>query len=429
MSSSIGNGDFSTVPQDKSMARPQVSYPLGPSSEQPWCAQQHLLLASVEKVDDLKPCDTESKEVLKGATEIQACTRVTDMTASSAKVDRPASRDRFVEYFERSQKLKEYIFETQLFCAQAAWRAQEVRMQVMDPKMRKTCEEVAEVRQLAAQLEMEAAVRRGDKLQVEMDEAKKQLSSLAAREQQSKLQLADSTAQLEDARNQLQRMQADKEEQIAAARREAAASHADLEALREQLRLAQQQVAQQQWQYAAAAAVAAPTTAATAGTTFTPSAGDVDMELAAAPSPIAPCAAAANWATIASPVEDDALWKEVNALRAELVEVKADGRDTAERLRAMETKCDAVLGALDAVKWAQSTPASRRGRRAPAAATTPSPSPCLPASVGVTTRSMTRARKGLFSPPAPVSGKRTQRDDGAHDCNDDDVAVKRLRTN
>ncbi|GIL51881.1 hypothetical protein Vafri_7786, partial [Volvox africanus] len=231
------------------------------------------------------------------------------MTASSAKVDRPASRDRFAEYFERSQKLKEYIFETQLFCAQAAWRAQEVRMQVMDPKMRKTCEEVAEVRQLAAQLETEAAVRRGDKLQVEMDEAKKQLSSLAAREQQNKLQLADSTAQLEDARNQLQRMQADKEEQIAAARREAAASHADLEALREQLRLAQQQVAQQQvaqqqWQSAAAAAVATPTTAATAGTTFTPSAGDVDMELVAAPSPIAPCAAAANWATIASPVEE-----------------------------------------------------------------------------------------------------------------------------
>ncbi|GIL51875.1 hypothetical protein Vafri_7787 [Volvox africanus] len=421
------------------MARPQVSNPLGPSSEQPRCAQQLLLITSVEKVGDLKPSDNESKEVLKGATEIQACTRVTDMTASSAKVDRPASRDRFAEYFERSQKLKEYIFETQLFCAQAAWRAQEVRMQVMDPKMRKTCEEVAEVRQLAAQLETEAAVRRGDKLQVEMDEAKKQLSSLAAREQQSELQLADSTAQLEDARNQLQRMQADKEEQIAAARREAAASHADLEALREQLRLAQQQVAQQQvaqqqvaqqqWQSAAAAAVAAPTTAATAGTTFTPSAGDVDMELVAAPSPIAPCAAAANWATIASPVEEDALWKEVNALRAELVEVKADGRDTDERLRAVETKCDAVLGALDAIKWAQSTPASRRGRRAPAAATTPSPSPCLPASVGVMTRSMTRARKGLFSPPATVSGKRTQRDNGAHDCNDDDVAVKRLRTN
>ncbi|GIL51876.1 hypothetical protein Vafri_7786, partial [Volvox africanus] len=303
MSSSIGNGDSTTVPQDKSMARPQVSNPLGPSSEQPRCAQQLLLITSVEKVDDLKPSDTESKEVR------EACTRVTDMTASSAKVDRPASRDRFAEYFERSQKLKEYIFETQLFCAQAAWRAQEVRMQVMDPKMRKTCEEVAEVRQLAAQLETEAAVRRGDKLQVEMDEAKKQLSSLAAREQQNKLQLADSTAQLEDARNQLQRMQADKEEQIAAARREAAASHADLEALREQLRLAQQQVAQQQvaqqqWQSAAAAAVATPTTAATAGTTFTPSAGDVDMELVAAPSPIAPCAAAANWATIASPVEE-----------------------------------------------------------------------------------------------------------------------------
>ncbi|GLI63190.1 hypothetical protein VaNZ11_006086, partial [Volvox africanus] len=109
-------------------------------------------------------------------------------------------------------------------------------------------------------------------------------------------------------------------------------------------------------------------------------------------------------------------------------QVKADGRDTAERLRAAEGKCDAVLGALDAIKSAHSTPARRCGRRAPAAATTPSPSPCLPASVGVMTRSMTRARKGLFSPPGPPSGKRTQRDDGSHG-NDDDVTVKRLRTN
>ncbi|GLI63237.1 hypothetical protein VaNZ11_006127, partial [Volvox africanus] len=119
---------------------------------------------------------------------------------------------------------------------------------------------------------------------------------------------------------------------------------------------------------------------------------------------------------------------EVNELRAQLVEVMADGHDTAGRLRAVEERCDAVLGALDAIKSAHSTPARRCGRRVPAAATTPSPSPCLPASVGIMTRSTTRARKGLFSPPAPASGKRTQRDDGSHG-NDNDVAVKRLRTN
>lgn len=39
----------------------------------------------------------------------------------------------------------------------------------MDPELRKTCERVAQVRQRAAQLETEAAVRRGDKLQVELD--------------------------------------------------------------------------------------------------------------------------------------------------------------------------------------------------------------------------------------------------------------------
>ncbi|GLI63701.1 hypothetical protein VaNZ11_006750 [Volvox africanus] len=140
------------------------------------------------------------------------------------------------------------------------------------------------------------------------------------------------------------------------------------------------------------------------------------MELVPAPSPIVTCGAAPNWETIASSAVEDGLWKDVNELRAQLVEVKADGRDTAERLRAAEGKCDAVLGALDAIKSAHSTPARRCGRCA---------SPCLPASVGVMTRSMTRARKGLFSPPAPASGKRTQRDDGSHG-NDDDVAAKRL---
>ncbi|GLI69593.1 hypothetical protein VaNZ11_014255, partial [Volvox africanus] len=174
-------------------------------------------------------------------------------------------------------------------------------------------------------------------------ETKKQLSSLAAAEQQYKLQLADSTAQLDDMRVQLQRMQAEAEEQIAAVRRDAAASGLELEALREQLRLAQQQGAQQQGaqqeQYAAAAAAAATTTAATAGTIIAPgttSAGDVDMELARAPSPIVTCGAAANWDTIASSAGEDGLWKEVNELRAQLIKVKADGRDTAGRLRAVE---------------------------------------------------------------------------------------------
>ncbi|GLI61813.1 hypothetical protein VaNZ11_004321, partial [Volvox africanus] len=111
----------------------------------------------------------------------------------------------------------------------------------MDPELRTTCEGVAHIRQLVAQLETEAALRRGDKLQVEMDEEKKQLSSFAAAEQQCKLQFADSTAQIDDMRKQLQRMQSEKEEQIATVRREAAASGAELEALREQLRLAQQQ--------------------------------------------------------------------------------------------------------------------------------------------------------------------------------------------
>ncbi|GLI63192.1 hypothetical protein VaNZ11_006088 [Volvox africanus] len=285
MSSSIGNGNSSVVPQDMSIARPRVPYPVCPSFEQSSCAQQCLMITSADKVSDLKPCDSEIKEVLKGAAGVQACTSVTNMTPPSAKIDRPAPHARFAEFFERSAKLKDYIFESQLFCARAAWRAQEFLMQGMEPEVRTTCEGVAHVRQMVAELETEAAVRREDKLQVEMDEAKKQLLSFAAAEQQFKLQLADSTEQIDDLRVQLQRMQAEKEEQIAAVRRDAAASGAELEALREQLRLAQQQMAQQE-QYAAAAAATATTTAATAGTTIAPSTGDVDMELVPAPSPI-----------------------------------------------------------------------------------------------------------------------------------------------
>ncbi|GIM09267.1 hypothetical protein Vretimale_13143 [Volvox reticuliferus] len=373
------------------------------------------------------------------AAKVQDLSNATDMIPS-AKFDLQASRARLGELRERNEKLKAYIFETQVFCAQAAWRAEEVRLQVMDPELRKTCERVAEVRQRAAQLEVDAAVRRGDELQVDLDEAKKQLSSFAATEQQLKLQLADSTSQLAGVREQLQQLQAKKEEEIAAARREAAASQAEVEALREQLRLAQQQVVQQEHHAAATAAAAADiavtTTAAIADTTATPSAGDLDL-LVHSSIPFPTCAAAAaasavDWEVMASSAVEDALWKEVNDLRAQLVEVKADGRDTAERLRAVEGKCDAVLSGLDAIKSAHSTPANRCARHAPAAAaTTPSPSPCLPASVGVMTRSQTRAaRKGLFSPLGshPSSGKRAQRDDRS-DGNDDDVAVKRPRAN
>ncbi|GLI63191.1 hypothetical protein VaNZ11_006087, partial [Volvox africanus] len=298
MSSSIGNGNSSVVPQDKSIARPRVPYPVCPSFEQSSCAQQCLMITSADKVSDLKPCDSEIKEVLKGAAGVQACTSVTNMTPPSAKIDRPAPHARFAEFFERSAKLKDYIFESQLFCARAAWRAQEFLVGLTTS----TAKGGGRV------LETEAAVRREDKLQVEMDEAKKQLLSFAAAEQQYKLQLADSTAQIDDLRVQLQRMQEEKEEQIAAVRRDAAASGAELEALREQLRLAQQQVAQQE-QYAAAAAAAATTTAATAGTTIASSTADVDMELVPAPSPIATCGAAANWDTIASSAVEDALWK------------------------------------------------------------------------------------------------------------------------
>ncbi|GLI69217.1 hypothetical protein VaNZ11_013790, partial [Volvox africanus] len=113
------------------------------------------------------------------------------------------------------------------------------------------------------------------------EEPKNQLSGCAATEQQLKCQLADSTAQLVEMREQLQWLQAEKEQQIAAVRREAAASQAELEALREQLGLAQQQVAQQEDDLAAAT-----TTIATAATTTTPSAAvDVDLQLVPPPSP------------------------------------------------------------------------------------------------------------------------------------------------
>ncbi|GIL71480.1 hypothetical protein Vretimale_2644 [Volvox reticuliferus] len=437
MSPLISNGDLSMISQDESVAK--VFHPLTPGSEQLMDAQR-IIRTLAEEGDGLKENVTEEKENLMGAAEAQDLDNVTDM-APSAKFDLQASRARLGELRERNEKLKAYIFETQVFCAQAAWRAEEVRLQVMDPELRKTCERVAEVRQRAAQLEVDAAVRRGDELQVELDEAKKQLSSFAATEQQLKLQLADSTSQLEGVREQLQQLQAKKDEEIAAARREAAVSRAEVEALREQLRLAQQQVVQQEHHAtataaAAAAAIAVTTTAAIADTTATPSAGDLDL-LVHASIPFATCAAAAaaaavDWEVMASSAVEDALWKEVNDLRAQLVEVKADGRDTAERLRAVEGKCDAVLSGLDAIKSAHSTPANRCEWRAPAtAATTPSRSPCLPASVGVMTRSQTRAaRKGLFSPLCshPSSGKRAQRDDGS-DGNDDDVAVKRPRAN
>ncbi|GLI69707.1 hypothetical protein VaNZ11_014213 [Volvox africanus] len=82
-------------------------------------------------------------------------------------------------------------------------------------------------------------------------------------------------------RKQLQRLQAEKGQQIAAVRREAAASQAEMEALREQLRLAQQQVAQHEDDLAAAT-----TTVATAATITTPSAAaDVDLQLVPPPSP------------------------------------------------------------------------------------------------------------------------------------------------
>ncbi|GIL91560.1 hypothetical protein Vretifemale_19160 [Volvox reticuliferus] len=435
MSPLISNNDIPMISQDESVAK--VFHPLTPGSEQSMDAQR-IIRTLADEVDGLKENVTEEKENLMDAAKVQDLSNATDMIPS-AKFDLQASRARLGELRERNEKLKAYIFETQVFCAQAAWRAEEVRLQVMDPELRKTCERVAEVRQRAAQLEVDAAVRRGDELQVELDEAKKQLSSFAATEQQLKLQLADSTSQLEGVREQLQQLQAKKDEEIAAARREAAVSRAEVEALREQLRLAQQQVVQQEHYAAATAAttvaIAATTTAVIADTTATPSADDLDLVHSSIP--FATCAAAAvaaavDWEVMASSAVEDALWKEVNDLRAQLVEVKADGRDTAERLRAVEGKCDAVLSGLDAIKSAHSTPANRCGRRAPAAAaTTPSPSPCLPASVGVMTRSQTRAaRKRLFSPLGshPSSGKRTQRDDDS-DGNDDDVAVKRPRTN
>ncbi|GIL88923.1 hypothetical protein Vretifemale_16844 [Volvox reticuliferus] len=428
MSPLISNGDFRMISHDESMA--VVFHPLTPGSEQSLDAQ-HIIRTSAEEMDGPKEKVTEGKENVMGAAKVQDLANVTNMTPC-AKFDHQASRARLGELRERNERLKAYIFETQVFCAQAAWRAEEVRLQVMDPELRKTCERVAEVRQRAAQLEVDAAVRHGEKLQVELDEAKKQLSSSAAAGQQLKLQLADSTSQLADVREQLQRMQAKKEAEIAAARREAAASQAEVEALREQLRLAQQQLVQQEQHYAAANAAATLTAAAIADTAATTSAGDLDL-LVHASNPFATCAAstapattAADWEAMALSSVEDALWKEVNDLRAQLVEVKADGRDTAERVRAVEGKCDAVLGDLDAMKSAYSTPACRCGRRtSAAAATTPSPSPCLPASVGVMTRSQTRAaRKGLFPPPACSGGKRSQRDG-----HDDDVAVKRPRMN
>ncbi|GLI69753.1 hypothetical protein VaNZ11_014431 [Volvox africanus] len=169
MSSSIGNDNSSVVPQDKRIAGPRVPYPVCPSSAQSSCAQQCLMITSAEKVGDLESCDKEVKEVLKGAAEVQACTSVIDMKPPSAKIDRPAPHARFAEYFERGAKLKDSIFECQLFCARAAWRAQKFQMQGMEPELRTTCERVAHVRQLVAELEMEAAVRREDKLRVEMD--------------------------------------------------------------------------------------------------------------------------------------------------------------------------------------------------------------------------------------------------------------------
>ncbi|GIL66076.1 hypothetical protein Vafri_19683 [Volvox africanus] len=310
MSSLIGNGDSSIAPQDNSMARPRVPYPLCPSSVRSTTSydynssQQRLMTTSVEKVGDLEAGDAESKEILK--------------------------------------------------------------------------------------------------------EAKKQLSGFAAPEQQLKCQLGDNMAQLEDVHKQLQQMHAE-EEQLAALQREAAASQAELEVLREQLRLAQQQAAQQE--HAAAAAAAVTTTAATAGTTTTRSAaGDVDLQLVPAP-PFPTCAsaaaaaAAANWEMMASSTGRDALSKEVKELGAKLVEVKADGRGTAKRLRAVEGKCAAMRDSLDAFKSAQSTPAGRCERHVPVAPITPSTCPCLPATLGVMIRSQ-REGKGssLHLPPRAGRG-------------------------
>ncbi|GIL77408.1 hypothetical protein Vretifemale_6868 [Volvox reticuliferus] len=425
----------------------------------------------VAQVDNLESV-VDRKQILQGATERQDLADVPN-TMPSKKFDHQAFRAWTRDFFERNEKLKAFIFESQVFCAQAAWRAQELRLQAMDPELRKTCEQVAQVRQGVAQLEAEAAIRRGDKLQVELDEAKKKLSSLAATEQQLRRQLADLTAQLEDTRVQLQRVQAEKEDEIAAVRREAALSQAELKALHVQLHtLAHQQVVQKQHYTAATTAAAAPA----AGTpAITSSSGELELEH---PPELFTAGTSAAPLMLATSVGEKALRREVNDLRSQLVEVKTDGHDNAEHLRTVEGKCDVALTGLDVIKSTYSTPASRvvselaaagasgsgqhmyfvpqtgdlmwdgvKGhnrvgptpaqatwglthryssceRQAPSAAPTPSTSPRSPASGGVVTRSQTRACKGLFSPSVPSSGKRTASPDG----NGDDAAVKRPRT-
>ncbi|GIL64730.1 hypothetical protein Vafri_18614 [Volvox africanus] len=451
------SGDSSMISRDESIARD--CHPPSPSS-----APSLMDAGNIRRnLDD------------EGA-ERQSLADITNME-SSRKSDRQAFRAWTQEFLKRNERLKAFIFESQVFSAQAAWRAQELQLQTMDPELRKTCEQVANVRQVAAQLEAEAAIRRSDKLQVELDDTKKQLSSLAATEQQLRLELADRTAELGDARKQLQQVQAEKEEEIAAARQEAALSQAELKALHEQLHaLSQQQVAHQQHY------TAAITKAAAGGTpVITPS--TADFELVHAPKPFTTgTTATASEMLVPCSTGDETIWKEVNDIRAQLVEVKTEGRDTADRLRTVEGKCDVALRGLDVANSTYSTPANRvvldsaaagtsdsgkptyfvpqsgapiwegvkgqsqvgptpaqatRGptrryssceRQAPAAGPTPCTSPRSPASGGVLTRNQTRACKGLFSPPEPFSGKRTQRDDSP-DSNGDDAAMKRPRAN
>ncbi|GLI59382.1 hypothetical protein VaNZ11_001248 [Volvox africanus] len=466
------SGDSNMILRDDSIARD--CHPPCPSSAQSLLDVENSRRNLDDEADILKGGVVEDKLILQGAAERQGLADITNMEPSR-KSGRQAFRAWTREFFERNEKLKAFIFESQVFSAQAAWRAQELLLQTMDPELRKTCEQVAHVRQVVAQLEAEAAIRRSDKLQVELDEAKEKLSSLAATEQQLRLELADCTAQLEDARKRLQQVQAEKDE-IAAIRQETAVSQAELRALHEQLHAVSQQQVVHQQHYTAAA-----TTTAVEGTpVITPS--TADLELMHAPNPFTAGAIAAASEMLPASVRDETIWKEVNDIRAQLVEVKTEGRDTAERLRAVDGKCDVAQRELDVVKSTYSTPANRivleavaagnlgsgepmyfvspsgnpiwegvkgqnqvgptpaqatRGptrrfssceRQAPAARPTPSTSPRSPASGGVVTRGQTRACKGLFSPPEPFSGKMIHRDDSP-DGNGDDATMKRPRTN